>query len=108
VLEKHKLGHRVVYRGKEIVYQVYCLDSEFMLESALELPIDNMMGSNVWQEFGKATTYLRRYLAQAFWNLIPEDTDAQGAPKTEAPARKTSETQAKQSKAEATVAEDIL
>jgi hypothetical protein len=107
VLAKHKMGHSVFFEGRNLVYRVYDLETEEVFDSSVELPLDAMTGSNVWQEFGKATTYLRRYLAQAVWQLVPEDDDAVGAPKTTPPARKTPETDAKQKAATGSL-EDIL
>lgn len=109
VLAAHKLGHTVFFEGRNLVYRVYDLETDEFFDSSLELPLDNMQGGNVWQEFGKAITYLRRYLAQAVWQLVPEDDDAVGAPKTEKPpARKAPETQARQAAAEKSVADEVL
>lgn len=96
VLEKYKLGHIVIFESREISYLVFDLETGHGIKSNLELPLDNLDG-NVWQQIGQGFTYLRRYLAQAFWQLIPEDDDAQGAPQRSKPTA--SRTQSPQSKA---------
>lgn len=87
-LEEHKLAHMVVFRGRSIVYRVWDMETGAAVESELEMPLDGLTG-NVWQGIGQGITYLRRYITVAFWNLIPEDDDANTAPRREAPARTT-------------------
>lgn len=81
VLAAHKLGHQTVFHGTAIVYRVWDIDTGLAAESRVELSsiLDGLSG-NIWQQLGQAFTYMRRYLAQAFWNLVPEDDDAQSAP----------------------------
>lgn len=87
VLAENGLGHLTVFEGRDIVYTVFDLETGCILRSRLELPMDGLTG-NVWQQLGQATTYMRRYLSQAFWNLVPEDDDAQSAPSRPAAQRK--------------------
>lgn len=81
VLETYGLGHTTIFNGTCIQYQVWDIETGAMIFSSLDLK-DIMQGleGNVWQQIGQAFSYLRRYLSQAFWNLVPEDTDAQSAP----------------------------
>ena len=81
VLAKHKLGHTFRFDGTSLVYIVFDPESNEREISSIDLKdIMNDLSGNVWQSIGQAFTYLRRYLAQAFWNLVPEDDDAQSAP----------------------------
>jgi hypothetical protein len=86
VLTEHGLAHLTLFRGREIVYRVWDMESKEQIESSLEMPLDNLSG-NVWQGIGQGITYLRRYVMVAFWNLIPEDDDGNSAPRRETPAR---------------------
>lgn len=81
VLEKYGLGHVCFFDGTAIVYQVFNQEDGEALVSRLDLSnvLDSLSG-NVWQGIGQGFTYMRRYLAQAFWSLVPEDDDAQSAP----------------------------
>lgn len=89
VLEQHGLAHMFFFDGTALTYQVFSPDTDEVIQSKLDLK-DILQGldGNVWQAIGQAFTYLRRYLAQAFWGLVPEDTDAQGAPSRPAAQRK--------------------
>jgi uncharacterized membrane-anchored protein YhcB (DUF1043 family) len=89
-LGKHKIGHLFVFEGTSLTYRVYDLDSDEVVISSLDISIlmEGLSG-NVWQQMGQSFTYLRRYLSQAFWNLVPEDTDAQDAPSRPAAQRAT-------------------
>lgn len=92
VLAKHKLGHHTVFDGTAIIYRVWDIDTGEAVDSRVELAsILEGLSGNVWQSLGQAFTYLRRYLAQAFWGLVPEDDDAQSAPSRPAAARKVNE-----------------
>lgn len=88
VLQANGLGHNTVFNGTAIRYQVWDVETGVLTASELELKdiLDGLSG-NVWQSIGQAFSYLRRYLAQAFWSLVPEDDDAQSAPsRSAAPA----------------------
>lgn len=83
------LGHNTTFDGTAIVYRVWDIDTGRGTESRVELAsvMEDLTG-NVWQQIGQSFTYLRRYLAQAFWNLVPEDDDASSAPtRASSPAR---------------------
>lgn len=83
------LDHMTFFNGTSIVYQVYCPETGESVQSSLDLGhVLSGLEGNVWQQIGQSFTYLRRYLAQAFWGLIPEDTDAQSAPSRPAAQRK--------------------
>lgn len=84
VLLEHKLAHQTFFEGRNIVYRVWDMDTGAEFRSSLEMPLDNLSG-NVWQGIGQGITYLRRYVMVAFWNLIPEDDDANSAPARRAP-----------------------
>jgi hypothetical protein len=101
------LGHTVFFQGRNIVYRVFDLSNGAYLDSAAELPLDGLTG-NVWQQMGQAFTYMRRYLAQAVFQLIPEDTDANDAPKRTAPARATTAGPKHTSPVETGMNEDVL
>lgn len=96
VLEKYGLSHVCYFDNTAIVYMVFDTESDERLLSRLELKdiLDGLSG-NVWQQIGQAFTYLRRYLSQAFWGLVPEDTDAQSAPSRPAAQRKPAESATK-------------
>lgn len=81
VMQKHGLAHNTVFDGTAIVYRVWDISTGASSESRVELAsiLEDLSG-NIWQALGQAFTYMRRYLAQAFWNLVPEDDDAQSAP----------------------------
>lgn len=90
VMAEYALGHIFIFDGTTLVYRVFCLiePESFFQDSRIDLA-DVLQGlsGNVWQQIGQSFTYLRRYLSQAFWNLIPEDDDAQSAPRRQsAPA----------------------
>lgn len=89
VLQRIGLGHNTVFDGTAIVYRVWDCESGAIVESRVELAsiLEGLTG-NVWQSLGQAFTYMRRYLALAFWNLVPEDDDAQSAPVRPAAQRK--------------------
>lgn len=89
VLEKHGLSHLFFFDGTILNYQVFDPETEDLMQSSLDLK-DILVGldGNVWQQIGQAFTYLRRYLAQAFWGLVPEDDDANSAPSRPAAQRK--------------------
>lgn len=91
VISKHGLGHQTIFAGTHIQYVVWDTDTGEKCVSSLDLGL--LMGGltgNVWQGMGQAVSYMRRYLAQAFWNLVPEDDDAQSAPSRSAAQRKPS------------------
>lgn len=90
VLLKHKLGHHTIFDGTAIIYRVWDTETGEAADSRVDLAsiLDGLSG-NVWQSLGQAFTYMRRYLAQAYWGLVPEDTDAQDAPVRPAAQRKT-------------------
>jgi hypothetical protein len=88
VLDTWGLAHRVYFDGTAIVYCVYDPDTSEAILSSLDIgPIMSNLEGNVWQQMGQAFTYLRRYLAQAFWGMIPEDDDAKSAPSRPAAQR---------------------
>lgn len=86
VLEAHKLGHVFYFDGTALTYQVFDLESDGLIVSRLDIALlmENL-DKNPWQGIGQAFTYLRRYLSQAFWGMIPEDDDGESAP-SRAPA----------------------
>lgn len=91
VLSKHELGHQTIFAGTCIQYVVWDTNTGEKCISSLDLQL--LMGGlagNVWQGMGQAVSYMRRYLAQAFWGLVPEDDDAQSAPSRPAAQRRTS------------------
>jgi hypothetical protein len=87
VMAEYGLGHIFVFDGTTLVYRVFCLAEPESLfqDSRIDLA-DVLQGlsGNVWQQIGQSFTYLRRYLSQAFWNLVPADNDAQSAPQRKA------------------------
>lgn len=91
VLLEHKLSHQTFFEGRNIVYRVWDMETGEEFRSSLEMPLDNLSG-NVWQGIGQGITYLRRYVMVAFWNLIPEDDDANSAPRRAEPASTTAGT----------------
>lgn len=89
VLLNHGLGHQTIFVGTTIVYRVWDTETGADTASSVELAtILEGLAGNIWQQLGQAFTYMRRYLAQAFWNLVPEDDDAQSAPSRPAAQRK--------------------
>lgn len=89
ILREVGLAHCTTFDGTQIVYTVWDIDTGHAFGSKLDIgPIMEGLTGNVWQQIGQAFTYLRRYLAQAFWNLVPEDDDAHTAPqRATSPAR---------------------
>lgn len=89
VLSKHGLGHQTIFSGTHIQYVVWDTSTGEKRISSLDLALllEGLTG-NVWQSLGQAVSYMRRYLAQAFWGLVPEDDDAQSAPSRPAAQRK--------------------
>lgn len=89
-MEAQGLAHCTFFFGTIITYSVFDPETGEKLESSIDLEsILSGLDGNVWQQIGQAFTYLRRYLAQAFWGLVPEDDDAQSAPSKPAAQRKT-------------------
>lgn len=89
ILIEHGLGHHTIFDGTAIVYRVWDTQTGLFAESRVELAsILEGLSGNIWQSLGQAVTYMRRYLAQAFWNLVPEDLDAEGAPTRPAAQRR--------------------
>jgi hypothetical protein len=91
VLDELGLAHIVYFNGTTITYEVFDPDTGEVFASALDLK-DILAGldKNPWQSIGQAFTYLRRYLMQAFWGMIPLDDDAQSAPSRTTVKRKDS------------------
>jgi hypothetical protein len=88
-LREFGLGHQTVFEGTAIIYRVWDCETGVVVESRVELAsILDGLGGNIWQQLGQAFTYMRRYLAQAFWNLVPEDDDAQSVSHRPAAQRK--------------------
>ena len=90
-LEKAGLAHRFVFDGTKLVYAVFDPKTKEYVKSEFDIGILlTGLDGNVGQEMGKLITYFRRYISQAFWGLVPEDDDAQGAPTRNKPAARRS------------------
>lgn len=85
-LAENGLAHMTTFQGRQIVYTVFDLEHGTQINSNIEMPIEDLSG-NIAQQIGSMTTYFRRYLMVAFWNLIPEDDDGNDAPRRATPAR---------------------
>lgn len=76
-----------LFEGRVMVLRVFDTETGEFVDSRLEIPFDDLTG-NTFQQIGSGITYYRRYLLQAFFSLVAEDDDAQGAPSRPAAQRK--------------------
>ena len=86
LLKKHGLGFTQELDGGSLVTTIFHVESGECRVSRAEIPVQELRGMNIYQSYGSALTYFRRYtLSSALGIVTDKDTDASGQPKTSKP-----------------------
>ena len=86
LLKKHGLGFTQELDGGALVTTIFHVESGEFRASRAEIPVQELRGMNIYQSYGSALTYFRRYtLSSALGIVTDKDTDASGQPKTKKP-----------------------
>lgn len=82
LLKKHGLGFTQELDGGALVTTIFHVESGEWRASRADIPVQELRGMNIYQSYGSALTYFRRYtLSSALGIVTDKDTDAQGQPK---------------------------
>ena len=86
LLKKHGLGFTQELDGGSLVTTIFHVETAECRVSRAEIPVQELRGMNIYQSYGSALTYFRRYtLSSALGIVTDKDTDASGRPKTSKP-----------------------
>ena len=82
LLKKHGLGFTQELDGGALVTTIFHVESGDCRTSRAEIPIQELRGMNIYQSYGSAITYFRRYTLSSMLGIVTDkDTDASGQPK---------------------------
>ena len=82
LLKKHGLGFTQELDGGALVTTIFHVESGEFRASRADIPVQELRGMNIYQSYGSALTYFRRYtLSSALGIVTDKDTDASGQPK---------------------------
>jgi len=82
LLKKHKLGFTQELDGGALVTTIFHVETGEFRASRADIPVQELRGMNIYQSYGSALTYFRRYtLSSALGIVTDKDTDAAGQPK---------------------------